>query len=184
VTGISISSSASHCSSSCSPSSWNGCVCLLISSFVWYAAEGQGKDGPGAIVYVPVMQKEQSPHQRRSQLKTNPVAPSIKYKGIYTIVVKIYGNFDVDISIFFSFTVVRMHQEWKANVVSPLLLTVVSAHCFVLAAVGGFYQIQFHSNNAWSYFWSILYSPREWEWARESVYIISSALINYRLSYV
>ena len=56
------------------------------------------------------MQKEQSPHQRRSQLKPNPVAPSIKYKGIYTIVVKIYGNFDVDISIFFSFTVVRAHE--------------------------------------------------------------------------
>jgi len=56
--------------------------------------------------------------QGRSQLKTNPGAPSIKYKGICTILKEIHGNFEVHISNFSFYRGAR--APGKANVASPL----------------------------------------------------------------
>jgi hypothetical protein len=58
--------------------------------------------------------------QERSQLKTNPGAPSIKYKGICTILKEIHGNFEVHISNFSFYRGAR--APGKANVASPLAL--------------------------------------------------------------
>ena len=61
--------------------------------------------------------------QGRSQLKTNPGAPSIKYIAIYAIVEEIHGKFEVDISKFWFYCGAR--APGKANVASPLQSLVV-----------------------------------------------------------
>jgi hypothetical protein len=58
--------------------------------------------------------------QGRSQLKNEPGAHSIEYKGVYTFLKKIHGIFETGIKNFLFYPGAR--APGKANVASPLVL--------------------------------------------------------------
>jgi hypothetical protein len=58
--------------------------------------------------------------QGRSQLKNEPGAHSIEYKGVYTFLKKIHGKFETGIKKFLFYPSAR--APGKANVASPLVL--------------------------------------------------------------